>query len=202
MALPMTKRSPARPPDHEGPPDFTPVPRKCKRHDGWTPVRQKAFIDALSDTGSVTAAARAVGMSAEGAYHLRRQPGAEEFDAAWIAALEHRIEILRDTVMERAIHGVEVPVYSYGKLIGTRRVFNDRTALHMLRNYDGRMSGGATALPLRIQRIVDEHVAAARAEWEAEQAREYEETGVRVRAHMDLVRSRLIAQGIVNPDAE
>lgn len=37
-------------------PDFTPVPRRY-RHDGWTPERQKAFIEALADTGCVTRAA-------------------------------------------------------------------------------------------------------------------------------------------------
>ncbi len=168
----MRNRTPARPPDHPGPPAFTPVPRQRQRFDGWTPARQKAFIDALSDTGSVKAAAHAVNMSAEGAYHLRRQPGAEEFAAAWDAALDHRIEILRDAVMERAIHGVEVPVYSYGKLVGTRRVYNDRTATFMLRNYDGKMSGGASGVPLRLRRVVEEAVAQARAQWEAEQAQD------------------------------
>ena len=32
--------------------DFTPVPRKTKRSDGWTAERQRAFIAALSATGS------------------------------------------------------------------------------------------------------------------------------------------------------
>jgi hypothetical protein len=203
----MTKRTiPAAPPAQnpatpaaEAPrspaPDFTPVPRKCKRHDGWTPARQRAFIDALADTGSVKHACAAVNMSTEGAYHLRRQPGAEAFDAAWAAALAPRIEILRDDVLERAIHGVEVPVWSYGKLVGTRRVYNDRTALFMLRNYDGQMSGGASGLPIRMKRIVEEEVARARAEWETEQRLEGEETGARVRAEMDRIRARLIANG-------
>ena len=39
-------------------PAFEPVPRKTRRHDGWTPERQKAFIAALADTGSVKRAAR------------------------------------------------------------------------------------------------------------------------------------------------
>jgi hypothetical protein len=34
-------------------PDFAPVPRKYS-HDGWTAARQKAFIEALADTGSVS----------------------------------------------------------------------------------------------------------------------------------------------------
>lgn len=66
---------------------FEPVPRKF-RHDGWTPARQKAFIAALADTGSVKRACAAVGMTAVGAYLLRRQPGAKSFAAAWRAALD------------------------------------------------------------------------------------------------------------------
>lgn len=34
-------------------PDFDPVPRQCKRHDGWTPERQKAFIEALPYRGVI-----------------------------------------------------------------------------------------------------------------------------------------------------
>lgn len=55
-------------------PAFTPVPRQCARHDGWTPDRQRQFIEALADTGSVRAAAHAVNMAPEGAYALRRHP--------------------------------------------------------------------------------------------------------------------------------
>ena len=68
-------------------PQFEPVPRKY-RHDGWTPERQKAFIAALAESGNVTAACEHVGMTTEGAYYLRRQPGAESFRRAWEAALD------------------------------------------------------------------------------------------------------------------
>lgn len=125
------------------PPAFTPVPRKY-RHDGWTPTRQHAFIEALADSGSVKHAASVVGMSTEGAYALRRQPGAEAFAAAWEAALDHGIRRLEDIAMDRAINGVEVPVYSYGKLVGTRIVYNDHLAMFMLRNRaDRRFAAGA-----------------------------------------------------------
>lgn len=69
---PRTARSPVRAGEL---PTFTPVPRQCARHDGWTPDRQRAFIEALADTGSVAAACKAVDMSERGAYHLRRQEG-------------------------------------------------------------------------------------------------------------------------------
>lgn len=115
-------------------PAFTPVPRKCERHDGWTPERQRGFIEALADTGSVEAACRAVDMSSVGAYYLRRQPGAESFRAAWDAALAHGVQRIEDVAMDRALNGVPEPVYSYGKLIGTRMKYNDRLLMFMLRN--------------------------------------------------------------------
>src|SRR5205085_11374170 len=68
-ASPMRNRPTKRPglpapPREERPPvpEFAPVPRKY-RHDGWTPERQKAFIEALADCGSVTRAAAMVNMA-------------------------------------------------------------------------------------------------------------------------------------------
>ncbi|MBW8755142.1 MAG: hypothetical protein JF595_13515 [Sphingomonadales bacterium] len=121
-------------PDKGTLPAFTPVPRQCQRHDGWTPERQQGFIEALADTGSVRAAAHAVNMTPEGAYYLRRQPGAEPFRKAWEAALRLGVERLEDVAMERALHGVEVPVYHFGAVVGTRRHYNDRLLMFMLRN--------------------------------------------------------------------
>lgn len=114
-------------------PDFTPVPRKY-RYDGWTPERQKAFIEALAETGSVKAAARRVNMSAEGAYYLRRQPHADEFREAWRAALDHGVTRLEDIAMERAIDGVTWPVFGANGQIGERTVYNDRLLMFMLRH--------------------------------------------------------------------
>lgn len=115
-------------------PAFTPVPRLRERHDGWTPQRQTGFIEALADTGSVRAAAHAVNMTPEGVYLLRRHPQGKSFRKAWEAALALGVQRLEDIAMERAIHGVEVPVYSYGKLVGTRRVYNDSLLMFLLRN--------------------------------------------------------------------
>ncbi|MEZ5736678.1 MAG: hypothetical protein R3E09_12945 [Novosphingobium sp.] len=115
-------------------PAFAPVPRKCRRHDGWTAERQRGFIEALADLGSVRAAAHAVNMTPESAYQLRRHAEAGEFRKAWEAALALGVQRLEDIAMDRALNGVEVPVYSYGKLIGTRRVYNDALLMFMLRN--------------------------------------------------------------------
>ena len=109
----MQNRTPiakeARPPL----PDFTPVPRKY-RHDGWTPERQKAFISALADTGSVSRAAAMVNMAQTNCYTLRRAPGAESFRRAWEAALDFGLARLKDIAFERAIDGYLVPVFVAG----------------------------------------------------------------------------------------
>lgn len=130
----MQNRTPI-PRDQRPPlPDFAPVPRK-PRHDGWTPERQKAFIEALADTGSVQTACRIVNMSPEGAYYLRRQPGAESFRRAWEAALDFGVQRLKDEAFERAMNGQLVPVFVAGKLMGFRRKKNDRLLMFCLRHY-------------------------------------------------------------------
>ena len=77
-------------------PAFTPVPRLKERSNGWKPEVQRAFIEALADTGSVSHACKRVGRSTHGAYALRRSPGAEEFAAACAAAVDHCITRLED----------------------------------------------------------------------------------------------------------
>jgi hypothetical protein len=115
-------------------PAFTPVPRERTRHDGWTPERQRGFIEALADTGSVKAAAHAVNMTPEGAYLLRRHAQGAGFRKAWEVALSLGVQRLEDVAMDRALNGVEQPVYSYGQLVGTRRVTNDALLMFLLRN--------------------------------------------------------------------
>lgn len=58
----------------------------------WEPRQQVEFIAALARGVSLDEAARLVGRSRSAAYALRRQPGAESFIAAWVAALNHAKE--------------------------------------------------------------------------------------------------------------
>lgn len=166
-------------------PAFTPVPRRSQRHDGWTPERQRAFIEALADTGSVEAAARAVDMSSVGAYHLRRQPGAEQFRAAWEAALALGVQKIEDVAMDRALNGTQEPVYSYGKLIGTRIKHNDGLLMFILRNRAPERfaaGGGAKGLNAVGQMEVARLKKQWRKEWEAKQQRV---TPAEIRASID-----------------
>lgn len=128
----MIDRRPRAPHGGVALPDFQPVERKY-RHDGWTPERQRGFIAALADTGSVRRAANMVNMTPEGAYYLRRMAGAESFRRAWEAALDFGVQRLKDLAFERALEGDLVPVMSFGKLVGYRRKMNDRLLMFCLR---------------------------------------------------------------------
>lgn len=110
-------------------------------------------------------------MSTVGAYNLRRQPGAESFREAWEAALQLGVARVEDLVMDRALNGVEEPLYSYGKLIGTRTRSNDRLLMFILRNRapDRFAEGKPKALNAIGQMEADRLKKQWRAEWEAEQ---------------------------------
>ena len=136
-------------------PAFTPVPRARMRRHGWSAARQREFIEALADLGSVRAACRQMGVGEYGIYALRRHPQAASFRAAWEAALDIGIRRIEDVAMDRALHGVEQPVYHAGEIVGTRRVYNDRLMMFMLRNRApkrfaadgaGRSGGGMNAI--------------------------------------------------------
>ena len=152
-------------------PAFTPVPRKCNRHDGWTPERQQLFMEALADYGSVRAAANSVGMTPESAYLLRRHPEAQSFRKAWEAALDLGMKRVEDVAMDRALNGVDVPVYSYGKLVGTRTTYNDRLLMFMLRNRAPKRfaADGAKGLSALDKSTLSRMKKQWRKEWEKEQ---------------------------------
>ncbi len=123
-------------------PPFDPVPVQ-PRHDGWTPTRQRGFIEALAATGCVADAARAVGMTPKSAYLLRERAGADAFRAAWDAAMNYAVVALEAAVFSRAIHGVPVPHYHKGELVGEHRRYNDQLAMFLLRHNDlGRYAKG------------------------------------------------------------
>ena len=141
----MRNRTPVPRSERPPLPDFTPVPRRY-RHDGWTPERQKAFIEALADTGCVTRAAGQVNIAQTNAYELRRAAGAEEFRRAWDAALDFGLLRLKDIAFERAIEGQLVPVFVAGKLMGFRRKRNDALLMFCLRHYGQDSNGKRTTI--------------------------------------------------------
>jgi len=122
----MTQSSPA-----------TPRP-ETPRHDGFTPERQAAFLDALAATGSISAAAQAVGLSRTAIYNLRNREdeAGAAFRAAWDDRLRQAVAVLAETAFDRAINGVEEPVFHKGEQVGTRVRHNDRLLMFMLKALD------------------------------------------------------------------
>ncbi len=136
----LTTSDPDTPSDYNvpdyNPADYRWVPvRRRPRYDGWTEEKQRRFIEVLADTGIVTAAAKAVGMSRESANRLRRSPHGAAFARAWDAARLHAGSALEDIAFERAIEGVEHNVYNeYGDVVCTKTVYNDRLLTFLLRH--------------------------------------------------------------------
>lgn len=112
--------------------EANPKPAPRIRHDGLTPARQRSFFETLAATGSVTAAAQACGLSKQALYAHRNRDDCPAFRAAWGVALACAVNRLADAVIERAIEGVEEPVFCKGVQVGTRRRYNDRLALALL----------------------------------------------------------------------
>lgn len=123
---------------------FDPVP-VAARHDGWTPEKQRWFIDALAACGCVKAAARHVGMTAKSAYRLRNRPDAAGFAAVWDHAQREGFARTHDNAVERAIYGEQVPIYRRGRQVGTRVRYNDRLIFAVLNRDAARLRALASS---------------------------------------------------------
>jgi len=108
----------------------TPSPR----HDGWLPDIRVKFLEALSRTGNVGAAAYYVQRSRQSAYDLRRRD--PDFARGWQAALVLARDVAEDALQERAIDGIEEPVYYHGEVVGMRRRYDSRLLLAHLARLD------------------------------------------------------------------
>lgn len=62
----------------------------------WTPAKQRVFIAALLETGSVARAAAAAGMSRSSAHRLRLRLAGTTFDRLWTHALAEHARRMAD----------------------------------------------------------------------------------------------------------
>lgn len=99
---------------------------------GWTPDRQMRFLSMLAESGNVKASALACGLSPQSVYKLRRRDPL--FARAWKAALLLARDHSEQVLANRALDGVEEPIYYRGEQVGTRRRYDTRLLLaHMAR---------------------------------------------------------------------
>src|SRR3954471_16706270 len=111
--------------------DFEPVALRA-REDGWTPEKQRWFIEELADCGIVQEAAARVGISKRSASNLRRRDDAAGFSSAWEAAQQHGADHLRSVAYERAVTGVVKSYFYHGQKVGEDRVYDTRLLLALL----------------------------------------------------------------------
>lgn len=107
------------------------------------------FLRALAATHSVSAAAKAVGMSRQSAYDLRSRLKGKAFDVGWDQAFHRSYSNLPYAALERAINGTEVPHYFKDELIGTSRRYDERLNVALLKlagNPNVLLVGGPNAM--------------------------------------------------------
>lgn len=112
------------------------APARRSRHDGWDAQSQKTFIETLAATASVTDAAKAAGKSRNSAYALRNRADAAAFQAAWDDALRASVAVLAGTAFDRAINGIEEPIYYKGHHVGHRQRHDNKLLMFLLRVRD------------------------------------------------------------------
>jgi hypothetical protein len=109
-------------------------PQPSRKTGGWSAARQRGFIEALAETGSVHVSARSAGLSARSAYALRVRSAA--FAAAWDGAQMLAVGRLSALAFDRAIHGRVEQLYHQGELIGERRIPSEKLLMWLLARLD------------------------------------------------------------------
>jgi hypothetical protein len=113
----------------------------ARRRERWTIERQTRFLTELAATANVSASARAAGMSEACVYRLRQR--SPEFREAWSLALREGYEKLELMLLDRALNGVEKPVWYGGKQVGSITEYSDRLALTLIAAHRASVRGGS-----------------------------------------------------------
>ncbi|UYY59949.1 hypothetical protein [Sphingomonas sp. S2-65] len=127
---------------------------RAQRHDGWTPDRQRYFLEAIAEGQTVESAARLVGMSAASAYAFRRRAPATTFAMGWSGANLLARERLAAMLFSRAMEGqVETLTRPDGSTIA-RHKFDNRLAATMLARLDRQADDPVCGPALEAARLI------------------------------------------------
>ncbi len=157
------------------------------RFDGWTRLRRRAFLRALSETGRVKDACERVGISDTSVYRLRQRSAVFARDFA--AALERSAPMIEQVAWERAVEGWEEPVVVRGEVVGTRRCYSESLL---------RMLLGEAQKTRRTEAAGEARAAAARGVRRATP----EETDAALKKQLDALERRLRAEARVKQIAQ
>lgn len=123
------------------------TPAQTGRFGGWTPERQRQFIVALAATGTVERSCKAVGMTVQGAYKLRKRADAAGFAHAWDEALAQGRERIFGLAVDRALNGYTRPRFYRGRQVGTIHQYDNRMVMHALNAPAPPVRGAGAAAP-------------------------------------------------------
>jgi len=123
------------------------------RHDGFLDERRQLFLVALRRGDSVLTASALIGISTRTAYrHRERDP---DFARDWDLARRMAKIPLELAAFERAVIGIEEPVYRYGKLSHASRRVSDAALMKLLAAEQPEKYGRAAGLRPLIDRLED-----------------------------------------------
>ncbi len=138
-------------PDHPAPPQADPaaqadnaprayIPatptRYTQRSDGWTPDRQRGFLERIAEGATVDEASASVGLSPGAAYTLRRRAAGAAFALGWDAAKLVARPIVAETLFLRAIGGQTERVTRPDGEVIERHRYDNRLAMSLLNRLD------------------------------------------------------------------
>jgi len=89
-----------------------------------TDRRKKIFLRTLAITGQIGKSARAAGYSCS-TYLARVRRMDPDFNARWNEAIETAMDVLEEAAIDRAVHGVEEPIYHKGEQVGVKQKYSD-----------------------------------------------------------------------------
>lgn len=101
-----------------------------RRRAGWSADRQRIFLAALAETGSVHLASAEARLTARSAYGLRARSPA--FAAAWDTAEQLAVGRLSALAFDRAIHGRTEQLWRDGELVMEKRLPSDKLLMWLL----------------------------------------------------------------------
>jgi hypothetical protein len=106
------------------------------RQDGWTPERQRAFIEAIAEGHTVSDACRSVGMTKQSAYAFKKRAAGAAFALGWSAANLLARDTLADALLVRALEGQVETCTRPDGATWTRHRHDNRLATTMLARLD------------------------------------------------------------------
>jgi len=183
---------------------FAKRPRPLRqRHDGFTPDKQKAFFKALKESGCLSDACRAAGISMTTVRrHRDKWPRFDDKVERALAIAAPKLDLI---ALERATKGAEEKVYRDGKLVMTRIKPSDSMLRLLMQGADPGKYGRTGQMPKKA--VMKQLRKEARAEVRGELAASKEEliealmTLIRVFKQRDL-KERLAAGYSVGPDGQ